>query len=74
MHLARPKLKRHYLQSLEHYKLKTEGSTLASSLKARHEDLKIPSSYTKEETIPSQQKLPENASNFQDLSYEMITF
>jgi hypothetical protein len=56
MHLARPKLKRHYLQPLEHYKLKTEGSTLASSLKARYEDLKIPSSYTKEENDPKPTK------------------
>jgi hypothetical protein len=39
--------------------LKTKGSTPTSSFKARHEDLKIPSSYTKEEMTPSQQKLPE---------------
>jgi hypothetical protein len=57
-YLARPKLKRHYPQSLQHSKLKTEGTTPISSFKARHEDLKIPSSYTKEETTPSQQKLP----------------
>jgi hypothetical protein len=59
MYLARPKLKRHYLQPLEHYKLKTEGSTPTSSFKAWPQDFKIPSSYMKEAMTPSQQKLPE---------------
>jgi hypothetical protein len=58
-YLARPKLKRHYPQPPQHSKLKTEGTTPISSFKAHHEDLKIPSSYTKEEMTPSQQKLPE---------------
>jgi hypothetical protein len=58
-YLARPKLKRHYLQPLQHSKLKKEGSTPTSSLKARQKDFKIPSSYTKEERLQAYKRLPE---------------
>jgi hypothetical protein len=62
--LAKPKLKRHYLWLLKALRLKTEGSTPTSSFKAQHQELKTPSSYTKEATTPSQQKLPEKPRPF----------